>query len=112
MTLGEVLAYRELELHEHNEGIYTTGQHGARMVDDRHAHLTYVDHSGCLIMMPCAVDDRNAWYPMGQIVRVAAVGPAEVYPVTVDFAFSLTMLRHLNAARVRWIASHTSTTDE
>jgi len=103
-SLGEVLAYRELEAS--GESRYVTGQHGARLVAPRRAHLTYVDHSGHLIMMPCALDERDAWYPMGQIVRVPRLGRAEAHPVTVDFVFSATMLHHLEKAQSRWSAQH------
>lgn len=98
-TLGEVLAYRELE--EGGPTQYKTGQHGARMWGTRTAHLTYVDNHGWLIMMPCALDDYDRWYPMGRFIRVNRLGQMEVYPISPDFQLSLMMLQHLSAALAR-----------
>lgn len=99
MTLAEVLSYRHLETEEAG-GVsrFITGQHGARMWGPKHAHLTYVDVNGWLIMMPCALDDHGRWYPMGRVVRVNVSGQVEVYPIGPDFELSAMMTLHLEAA--------------
>lgn len=96
-TIAEVLAYRDLEDGE-QPSAYATGQHGARMWGPKTANLTYVDVNGWLIIMPCALDDHEQWYPMGRCLRVDKIGHIEVYPISPDFELSLTMREHLAAS--------------
>src|SRR4051794_21425714 len=101
MTEAEIIAMRSLRTEE-REGIthFVTGQQGARMFNDVHAQLSYVDVMGHLIVLPCRFDERGEWQPMDYLFRAGQFA-AEVHRVPQDFKLSDKMKAALNYSRRR-----------
>lgn len=101
MTEAEIIAMRTLRT-EQREGVthFITGQQGARMMNDVHAQLSYVDIMGYLVIMPCRRDERSEWAPMDYLLR-AGQFTAEVVRTPRDFELSAKMIAALEQAWTR-----------